>query len=145
MTEVMAKSVQNDIIVDLQNILDYSMIAEDQATYTLSQFQAHVRQKLDELPDSVQTVSGMMHWRDTLKENWKRLKNSLPYYGVSLHNPVNDTQQRLDMKKSIKLHMSAILRNQSVQRSPHANFYFWSYIELSCLKLSRLQDTLVVY
>ncbi len=119
MTEEMAKEVKDDIIVHLQNILDYSMPYTKNLSMTeylmdlntLDEFQAHVRQKLNELPDSVQTVSGMLNWRDTLEGEWERLKNSLPYYGVSLHNPVNDTQELFDMKKQIKLHMSAILRN----------------------------------
>ena len=108
MTADEAKEVQGRIIVDLKNILDYYM--EDQATYTLHEFQAHVRQKLNELPDSVQTVSGMRKWRDALEGEWNRLINSRPYYGpFSQH--FADTKERIDMKKQIELHMSAILHN----------------------------------
>jgi len=126
MTEEMAKEVKDDIIVHLQNILNYRMPqtknyvhdssdmyvhdSSDKATYTLDQFQAYVRQKLNELPDSVQTKSGMRKWRDALEGEWNRLINSRPYYGpFSQH--FADTKERIDMKKQIELHMSAILHN----------------------------------
>jgi hypothetical protein len=112
MTADMAKEAQVRIREDLQNILYYSMPSnQDKATYTLHDFQANVQKKLDELSDSVQTKSGMRKWRDALEEEWQRLKNSRPYYGQYQRSNVDDTPERVQMKKSIKLYMSDILSN----------------------------------
>jgi hypothetical protein len=53
----------------------------------------------------------MWKWRDALEEEWQRLKNSRPYYGQYQRSNVDDTTERVEMKKSIKLHMSDILQN----------------------------------
>jgi hypothetical protein len=106
MTADMAKEVQVRIREDLQNILGYKMPYTKPRNLsmtdyfmdhnTLDEFQAHVQQKLGELSDSVQTVSGMRKWRDALQREWESLKNIFTDF---------------DMKSKIEKHMSAILRN----------------------------------